>query len=124
MTHAARRPAGELEAAVLAALWEAGAPLTAPEVQHRLSGALARTTVATILARLHDKGTVARARDGRAYRYTAAVEDEAALSARRMRGELDRAPDRSGVLARFVAGLTTDDAGALRALLTDGGLDA
>lgn len=120
MTHAARRPAGELEAAVLAALWEAGAPLTAPEVQARLAGPLARTTIATILARLHDKHTVARVRDGRAYRYTAAVEDEAALAARRMRGELDRAPDRSGVLARFVAGLTDDDAGELRALLTGG----
>ena len=120
MTHAARRPAGELEAAVLAVLWEAGTPLTAPEVQHRLAGALARTTIATILARLYDKGTVARVREGRAYRYTAAVEDQAALAARRMRGELDRASDRAGVLARVVAGLAPDDAGDLRALLADG----
>ncbi len=117
MTHAERRPAGELEAAVLAALWQAAGPLTVPEVQRLLSGTPARTTVATVLARLHGKGTVTRTREGRAFRYRAAVEDHAALAARRMRGELDRATDRSGVLARFAAGLSTRDAAELRALL-------
>lgn len=117
MADIARRPAGELEAAVLAALWAAGAPLTPPQVQQRLGSVLARTTVATILARLHDKGTVVRSRSGRAYAYSPAVEDEAALTARRMHSELDRGDDRSGVLARFVSHLTPDDEQVLRQLL-------
>jgi predicted transcriptional regulator len=112
-----RRPAGELEAAVLAALWAAGEPLTPPQVQLALGGDLARTTVATILARLHAKGTVVRSRTGRAYTYTPAVEDEAALAARRMHTELDKRDDRSGVLARFVSRLSPDDEQVLRALL-------
>ena len=53
-----RRPAGELEASVLAALWAADAPLTPGAVQLELGGGLARTTVTTILTRLHAKGAV------------------------------------------------------------------
>lgn len=123
MTDIARRPAGELEAAVLATLWAAGTPLTPPQVQQRLDGALARTTVATILARLHDKGTVARSRTGRAYAYTPAVEDRAALAARRMHTELEKGDDRSGVLARFVSRLTPDDERVLRGLLAGAAQD-
>lgn len=117
MTDIARRPAGELEAAVLATLWAADTPLTPPQVQQRLGGTLARTTIATILARLHDKNTVVRTRAGRAYAYTPAVEDEAALAARRMHTELEKGDDRSGVLARFVSRLTSDDEQLLRGLL-------
>ncbi|GAA1920657.1 BlaI/MecI/CopY family transcriptional regulator [Streptantibioticus ferralitis] len=118
MTDIARRPAGELEAAVLAALWAAHTPLTPPQVQQSLGGTLARTTVATILARLYDKGTVVRSRAGRAYAYTPAVEDEAALAARRMHSELEKGDDRSGVLARFVSRLSPDDEQVLRLLLS------
>jgi predicted transcriptional regulator len=117
VTDIARRPAGELEAAVLAALWAARTPLTPPQVQQSLGGTLARTTVATILARLHDKGTVVRSRSGRAYAYTPAVEDEAALAARRMHSELEKGDDRNGVLARFVSRLSPDDERVLRLLL-------
>ncbi|MDF3292190.1 BlaI/MecI/CopY family transcriptional regulator [Streptomyces silvisoli] len=117
MTDIARRPAGELEAAVLAALWAAHTPLTPPQVQRSLGGTLARTTVATILARLYDKGTVVRSRSGRAYAYTPAVEDEAALAARRMHSELEKGDDRNGVLARFVSRLSPDDERVLRLLL-------
>lgn len=117
MTDRTRRPSGELEAAVLATLWAADRPLTPPEVQRRLDGGPARTTVATILARLHGKGTVERTRIGRAYCYTAAVEDQAALTARRMHSELERGDDRTGVLARFVSRLSPDDEQVLRGLL-------
>jgi len=113
----ARRPAGELESAVLAALWAAGGPLTPQDVQAALGGALARTTVATILARLHDKGTVARTKAGRAFAYTPTVQDADGLAARRMRSELDRGRDRSTVLARFVSDLSTEDERLLRELL-------
>jgi predicted transcriptional regulator len=117
---AARRPSGELEAQVLAALWAADQPLTPQDVQLALGGELARTTIATILARLHDKGTVERTRAGRAYAYTPTVQDPAGLAARRMRTELDREQDRSTVLARFVSDLSDDDERLLRELLGDG----
>lgn len=113
----ARRPAGELEAQVLAALWAAGEPLTPQRVQDALDADLARTTVATILARLHEKGTVTRTKAGRAFAYTATVADADGLAARRMRTELDRGSDRSTVLARFVSDLSSEDEQLLRELL-------
>ncbi len=114
---AARRSSGELEAQVLAALWAADRPLAPQDVQSALGGDLARTTIATILARLHDKGTVERTRTGRSYAYTPTVQDPAGLAARRMRTELDREQDRSTVLARFVSDLSDDDERLLRELL-------
>ncbi len=116
---AGRRPAGELEASVLAALWAAGGrPLTPADVQRELGTALARTTVTTILARLHEKGSVSRARSGRGYAYLP-VQDSPGLAARRMRSELDKSAsdDRGTVLARFVSGLDPDDEKVLRELL-------
>ncbi|GGQ52784.1 MULTISPECIES: BlaI/MecI/CopY family transcriptional regulator [Streptomyces] len=114
-----RRPAGELEAAVMAALWAAGAPLTAGRVQAELGSGLARTTVATILTRLHEKGVVARERQGRGYAYFP-VQDAPGLTARRMHTELDRDDDRETVLARFVAQLSPGDEQHLRRLLEGG----
>ncbi|MFF4182474.1 BlaI/MecI/CopY family transcriptional regulator [Streptomyces sp. NPDC001691] len=118
----ARRPAGELEAGVLAALWAAGAPLTPGEVQSELGGRLARTTVTTILTRLHDKGAVTRQRAGRGYAYTP-TEDAPGLTARRMHTELAKEEDRSTVLARFVSQLSDEDEQLLRSLLEDSGGD-
>ncbi|MEU3458356.1 BlaI/MecI/CopY family transcriptional regulator [Streptomyces sp. NPDC006733] len=117
-THPARRPPGELEASVLAALWAAEGPLTPADVQRELGSALARTTVTTILARLHDKGAVSRTKSGRGYAYTP-TQDSPGLAARRMRSELDKEEDRETVLARFVSQLSTDDEQLLRALLED-----
>jgi predicted transcriptional regulator len=113
-----RRPAGELEAAVMAALWAADAPLTPTRVQAGLAAGLARTTVTTILTRLHDKGIVGRRRYGRGYAYFP-VQDAPGLTARRMHSELDRDADRETVLARFVAQLSPDDGRLLRRLLED-----
>ncbi|MET7703295.1 MULTISPECIES: BlaI/MecI/CopY family transcriptional regulator [unclassified Streptomyces] len=111
-----RRPSGELEAAVMAALWAAGTPLTPGHVQLELASGLARTTVTTILSRLHEKGIVGRERQGRGYAYFP-VQDAAGLTARRMHSELDRDTDRETVLARFVAQLSPDDEQLLRQLL-------
>ncbi|MFI6876604.1 BlaI/MecI/CopY family transcriptional regulator [Streptomyces sp. NPDC050400] len=111
-----RRPAGELEAAVLATLWAADAPLTPGQVQGELASGLARTTVTTILTRLYEKGIVDRARQGRGYAYFP-VQDAAGLTARRMHTELDRDTDRETVLARFVAQLDPGDEEVLRRLL-------
>ncbi|MEU8825322.1 BlaI/MecI/CopY family transcriptional regulator [Streptomyces sp. NPDC048636] len=114
-----RRPAGELEAAVMAALWAADTPLTSAQVQAELGSGLARTTVTTILSRLHEKGTLERERQGRGYAYRP-TQDPQGLTALRMRGELDRDSDRETVLARFVAQLSPDDEQVLRRLLEEG----
>ncbi|MEU6765570.1 BlaI/MecI/CopY family transcriptional regulator [Streptomyces sp. NPDC046853] len=114
-----RRSAGALEAAVMAALWTADAALTPAEVQAELGAGLARTTVTTILSRLHEKGTLERQRQGRGYAYRP-IQDPHGLTALRMHGELDRDSDRETVLARFVAQLDPDDEQVLRRLLDEG----
>lgn len=97
-------------------LWKAGQPISAGEVQRRLSGELAYTTVMTILSRLHDKGVLTREKRRRSFAYQA-IEDEAGLAAQRMRNVLDNEPDRSSVLARFVSSLSQSDERVLRDLL-------
>ena len=120
-----RRGAGELEAAVLSVLWEAGRALSPGEVQQALTGQagapeLSYSTVVTILSRLHAKQALERRRDGRAFRYVP-VADEAGLAARRLAAMLDKEPDRQAVLSRFVADLSGSDEQLLRGLLGDGG---
>jgi predicted transcriptional regulator len=103
----------------MATLWAAGGPQTPGQVQSRLGADLARTTVTTILTRLHDKGVVERYRQGRGFAYVPVrdVQDAQGLTARRMHSELDRDTDRETVLARFVAQLSPDDERVLRDLL-------
>lgn len=112
----ARRGAGELEAAVLAALLAAGAALSPGEVRDRLDADLAYTTVVTIMSRLHGKGVLERRKAGRSYVYVP-VADEPGLAARRMTRVLDGEADREAVLARFVSSLSESDEGVLRSLL-------
>lgn len=119
---AGRRAAGALESAVLGVLWQASAPLSPGEVREKLARSdsagpsLSYSTVVTILTRLHEKGSLSRERDGRAYRY-APVSDEAGLAARRLSQLLDRSADREAVLSRFVADLSEQDEELLRSLL-------
>ncbi|WP_370152802.1 BlaI/MecI/CopY family transcriptional regulator [Streptacidiphilus sp. EB129] len=117
-----RRHPGELEADVLAVLWAGGRALTPGDIQRALGGDLARTTVNTILSRLHEKGVLVRHRVGRAFSYAPAQEaqDAPGLAARRMRSELEKEADRQTVLARFVSGLSDADEQLLRSLLADG----
>lgn len=111
-----RRPSGSLEADVLAALWAASTSLTPREVQGQLGGTLAYTTVMTALARLHDKGAVARERVGRAYAYTPVL-DQSGIAAARMRRLLEAGADRHSVLAQFVGALSSQDERMLEELL-------
>jgi predicted transcriptional regulator len=115
---AGRRAAGELEAAVLAVLQDAGSPLSPGEVRERVGGSLAYTTVVTILSRLHAKGVLERHKAGRAFLYTP-VADQPGLAARRMARVLDGEADREAVLARFVSGLSDRDEELLRQMLGD-----
>ncbi|MFI6084933.1 BlaI/MecI/CopY family transcriptional regulator [Streptomyces sp. NPDC051217] len=121
-----RRGQGELEAQVLAALREAPGPVNAGWVRERLGGALAYTTVMTILTRLQTKNAVTRERSGRSFEWRPAS-DGAGLAALRMRRVLDAESDREAVLARFVTALSHDDERLLRDLLhtaEDGAEDA
>lgn len=67
-----RLPDAELE--VMKALWQAGEPLTRPELEARLARHhWASTTLLALLARLEAKGYVAREKQGRGYLYRAAL---------------------------------------------------
>jgi predicted transcriptional regulator len=115
----ARRPAGALEAEVLAVLRAAGTPLNPGQVRERLAarqqGELSYSTVVTILSRLHAKGLLARERSGRVFAYTPL--DPASLAAGQMSRALDAGADHDAVLSRFVSGLSGRDARLLRRLL-------
>lgn len=118
-----RRAQGELETAILRALWDAGRALNATEVRDSLASSadqapLAYTTVVTTLTRLKEKGALRRERDGRAYRYTPTA-DNAGMAARRMTALLDAANDRDTVLVRFVTELSSHDEQLVRALLAE-----
>jgi predicted transcriptional regulator len=115
----ARRGPGQLESAVLAALWAAEEPLVPGDVQRRLADGgldLAYTSVTTTLSRLQAKGQLRRHARGRAFAYepTAYAADTAA---RRMMSLLGSGPARGEVLSRFVAGLTPEDEAVLGELL-------
>ena len=67
-----RLPDAELE--VMKALWQAGEPLTRPELEARLAQHhWASTTLLALLARLEAKGCVAREKQGMGYLYRAVL---------------------------------------------------
>ncbi|MGW3099542.1 BlaI/MecI/CopY family transcriptional regulator [Streptomyces sp. NPDC001102] len=70
-----------------------------------MSGDPACTTVLTILSRMYDKGMLVRHPVGRGHACTPA-RDEASDTDVRMRGLLERGPDREAVLTRFVSEFT------------------
>lgn len=65
------------EASLMEVLWDRG-PSTVAEVRSELPDELAYTTVLTILRNLESKGYVTHEEEGRAHRYTAVVERDAA----------------------------------------------
>jgi predicted transcriptional regulator len=65
------------EADLMDVLWDHG-PSTVSEVQVRLGDELAYTTVLTVLRKLEIKGYVGHKEEGRAHRYHALIEREAA----------------------------------------------
>jgi predicted transcriptional regulator len=113
---------GELERAVMDALWAADAPLSAGELRDKLASARdggkapALTTVLTVLSRLEQKGFVARDRDARPHLYTAAL-SRAGHVADLMREVLESSTDRTEALAYFVGSVDESEAQMLRRLL-------
>jgi predicted transcriptional regulator len=75
-----RAPLGELELSVMRHVWACGeAGCLAVDVQKALEAerSLALTTILTTLDRLNDKGILVRQKEGKAYRYRAAVSEDA-----------------------------------------------
>jgi predicted transcriptional regulator len=111
---------GQLERAVMQALWEAGEARSAYDLLPGLSTEsgepLAATTVLTVLSRLEKKGFVSADRSSRPHRYTATASREDHV-AELMHEVLGDAADRQAVLERFVGGVSADDAALLRKLL-------
>lgn len=90
MTRSIALPGGELEYAVIGALWDLGVA-SAREIHARVGepAGLVYTTVATVLDRLHAKGLVTRERVGKAFRYRPKVKRET-LERARAKAVLDR----------------------------------
>lgn len=110
---------GELERTVMERLWAADGPVAATELKDALvDRGIALTTVHTVLTRLEQKGFVVHddARPRR-FRARASREDHAAEL---MHEVLGQSADRQAVLARFVGGVTEDEARLLRELLARG----
>ena len=113
---AERRGRGDLKQQVLSVLLAADTPMTPGQVRDAIDADLAYTTVMTVLNRLSDQGLVARRRSGRAYAYTAVV-DQAEVTARQMQRLLATGEDRVAVLRQFLGVLSDDDERALIELI-------
>jgi predicted transcriptional regulator len=109
---------GELEAAVMAVLWDADDWMIPREVWERLPSGppVVYSTVMTILRRLWKKGAVQRRREGKAFAYHP-VRDREELTGERMVALLDAAHDPEVALTHFLAGLDASRRRQLRRLL-------
>jgi predicted transcriptional regulator len=108
---------GELERSIMELLWATDETLSAYDLQDELADRkLAPTTILTVLSRLEKKGFVARSRDARPHRYSAAASREEHM-ADLMHEVLGGASDRTAVLERFVGQVSAEEAATLRRLL-------
>ena len=108
---------GELERAVMQALWDAAAPLTGRQVEAALADrGLAYTTVLTVLTRLEKKDLVRRDSSARAHTYSpvASREDHVTVL---MQQALGQADDRQAALQHFARSMSPEEAAALRQAL-------
>lgn len=115
---AALRGLGDLERAVMEAVWAANRPVTGREVADALvhDRTVAYTTVMTVMDRLAAKRVLVKQRTGRAHTYRA-VESRDAHIATLLRLVLQQAADPGAALVRFVEQLPPAEAARLRAAL-------
>lgn len=105
--------AGDLERAVMGAVWDAPGAVSVRQVAEALVDRnLAYTTLMTVADRLYRKGYLHRHLQKRAYVYSATrsrAEHQAAL----MRGLLGEADDAQAALSHFVKGISAEERAAL-----------
>ena len=114
------------EAELMEVLWDHG-PSTVAEVKERVPDDLAYTTVLTILRTLETKGYVTHDPEGKAHRYSALIERDAARrSALQAMAEKFFKGSTAGLLTHLVADekLKPADIRRLRALLAQRGRKA
>lgn len=118
---AQRRGMGELEAQVMAILWDADEWMTPRAVLERLppTPPVVYATVMTILRRLWQKGSLERRREGKAYLYHP-VQRREELAADRMVALLEAASDPEVALGHFLSHLSSKQRRQLRRLLDRG----
>jgi predicted transcriptional regulator len=109
---------GDLEAAIMAALWDRPESATVREVWADLQPQrpLAYNTVLTVVDNLYKKGWLARDRDGRAFRYRP-LSTRADYGVQLMRDAMAESGDPAGSLVGFVRRLSPDESAALREAL-------
>ncbi len=109
---------GELEAAIMNAIWSADEPLTVRTMVDQLNRerSLAYTTVQTVTEILYRKGWLQREKEGRAYRYWARRSRED-YTAGLVEEALSATSDRTAALVRLVEQMDPDEVSELRAAL-------
>ena len=117
------RQQGQLESAVLDALWSASAPLTSAQVRDAVNASadadVALTTVLTVLSRLVDKGQVVRADgEGRSLLFSAA-ETREQHTASLMLDLFAGASNPALAFSHFASGLNSEQLRQLRETLGD-----
>src|SRR5258708_39188355 len=109
---------GDLEAVIMHLVWDHDSPVTVRDLlgELRQEREIAYTTVMSTMDNLHRKGWLARAKDGKAYRYTATASREE-YSARLMAQALADGGDAEAVLSHFVARMAGQESDVLRAVV-------
>jgi predicted transcriptional regulator len=109
---------GELESVIMQMVWDHDAPVTVRELFDDLSQerSIAYTTVMSTMDNLHRKGWLERAKDGKAYRYTATASREE-YSARLMQEALTGGGDTEAVLSHFVEQIGGHESEVLRSVV-------
>lgn len=114
------RAPGELEAAVLDALWAEGRPMTSSEILDFVAGRRpAQTTLLTALDRLSRKGMVRRVGDAARKVKFEATMSEAEHASRVMLEALPDAASRGAALLKFAGDLEADDLSILQKAIAD-----
>jgi predicted transcriptional regulator len=109
---------GDLETVLMHMVWDHDGPVTVRELfdELRQERAIAYTTVMSTMDNLHRKGWLDRAKEGKAYHYTATASREE-YSARLMREALAGGGDAEVVLSHFVAEMDGTASEVLRAVV-------
>lgn len=109
---------GDLEAVIMHMVWDRHRPVTVRELfdDLRQEREIAYTTVMSTMDNLHRKGWLDRAKEGKAYHYTATASREE-YSARLMREALAGGGDTEVVLSHFVAEMDGTESAVLRTVV-------